>query len=391
MSQYVVWFDSSETGAPVLNNAAGSLLAVLDACLVNGFNLKAVTSLVVAGGVATVTCAGHGFSGIYGKDVEVAGVTPAGLNGRKALTFVDTNTFRFDATGISDQTATGTITAKRSPLGWIKQFTGTNKAIYKRSDVTATAVMLRVDDTNIAPATATDARVVMVESATDVDTYTAPSPTSAQNAGGHYANKGSNNTVAKQWTVVGDGKRFFLVTQNGPNTLPAVNGMACQHFFGDFTSLKAGDAYNTVLFFSNTVFSGSNGYLKLASSDAPAISPFALVARAYAQVSVSIPVATQGIGNDFSGGPTHSVYPSPVDSGLVILPGMPIREYNVAGGNPVRGILKPLCFFMAIYPFNHQAIIDPVANLPGRKVLALAGNFVANPLQFGVDITGPWD
>ena len=43
MSQYVVWFDSSETGAPVLNNAAGRLIGVLDACLITGFNTKAVT------------------------------------------------------------------------------------------------------------------------------------------------------------------------------------------------------------------------------------------------------------------------------------------------------------------------------------------------------------
>ena len=32
-----IYYDSSETGAPVLNNAAGSLDAVLYACLVTGF------------------------------------------------------------------------------------------------------------------------------------------------------------------------------------------------------------------------------------------------------------------------------------------------------------------------------------------------------------------
>ena len=54
MSQFVMWFDSSETGAPVLNNANGSMIAVLDACLVTGFNNKAVQSINVAAGVAAV-------------------------------------------------------------------------------------------------------------------------------------------------------------------------------------------------------------------------------------------------------------------------------------------------------------------------------------------------
>ena len=43
-------FDSTMTGAPTLANVAGNLLAVLDACLVDGFGLKTVDSLVVASG-----------------------------------------------------------------------------------------------------------------------------------------------------------------------------------------------------------------------------------------------------------------------------------------------------------------------------------------------------
>ena len=47
------FFDSSETGAPALNNVAGSALEVIRACLRTGFNSRVVTSIVVAAGVAT--------------------------------------------------------------------------------------------------------------------------------------------------------------------------------------------------------------------------------------------------------------------------------------------------------------------------------------------------
>lgn len=43
--------------------AAGRMIALLDACLVNGFNLKSVTSLRVADGVATVTTDGDAIAG----------------------------------------------------------------------------------------------------------------------------------------------------------------------------------------------------------------------------------------------------------------------------------------------------------------------------------------
>jgi hypothetical protein len=79
-----IWFDSSEVGAPTLNNAAGSLLEILRACLINGFGSKTVTSISVTAGVATATCAAHGFLGTYGKLVLIEGSGEALLNGQRA-------------------------------------------------------------------------------------------------------------------------------------------------------------------------------------------------------------------------------------------------------------------------------------------------------------------
>src|SRR5262245_46103659 len=136
MANEVIWYDSAEAGAPVLNNAAGSLLAVLEACLVNGFNLKTVT-INVAGGVATASCNAHGFTTAAGKLILIAGATPAALNGLKQPSVIDANTFTFAAPGVPDGAATGAITAKRAPLGWTKVYAGANKGVFKSSDVTA--------------------------------------------------------------------------------------------------------------------------------------------------------------------------------------------------------------------------------------------------------------
>jgi hypothetical protein len=394
MSQYVVWFDSSETGAPVLNNVAGSLLAVIKACGVTGFNVKTVTSISVAGGVATASCAGHGYSSTYGKDVEVSGCSEAALNGRKALTYTDTNTFKFSAVGVADGTySTGAITAKRSPLGWVEQYSGTNKSIFKRSDVTATAMMLRVDDSNIAPATATDARCLMVESATDVDTYSASfAPTIAQVVGGCFMNKGTNSATAKQWTLIGDSKRLLLITQHSGTLLPGANAGAVPFFFGDFTSFKAGDQYNCLLSASSTAYSGSSGGQRFAFNDSTPQAGGALVARHWAQVTPSIATGFQGFGNGSSGDTTWPVYPSPIDSGLVVVPGWLVREFDSTYAHPVRGILKFPVHLLARNPFNHLQILDAIDLLPGRKVIVLStfsGGTTVGPI--GVDLTGPWD
>ena len=386
MSEFVVWFDSSDVGAPVLNNTAGSLIGVLDACLVTGFNTKTVTSIVVASGVATVTCAGHGFSGTYGKDVLIAGATPAALNGRKELTFVDANTFRF-ATTAPNGTATGTIVAKRDALGWVKQFAGTNLAIYKRSDVTATSMMLRIDDTNAGIATATDARARMIETATDINTLTGLCPTDAQVTGGHFIGKGGNSASAKSWVLVGSGKSFYLLTSTNLSALrqPA-------YFFGDFTSYKAGDVYNCISGGSASALGGED---RVAGpiSDFPGFvagKRELAIARSFNQTGTCVlgnhlGYGSVGSGTNATGNPA---YPSPIDGGLLINPQIVISENST--GYPARGVMPGLCQLLAQAPFARLQIVEPIVSLPNRKLLAVIIGSANTDYQFAIDITGPW-
>jgi hypothetical protein len=77
----VKFFHSGMAGAPTLNGTAGSLVSVLTACLVNGFAVSAVASLVVADEIATVTMAGSHPAEV-GSVVAVSGASPGGLNGK---------------------------------------------------------------------------------------------------------------------------------------------------------------------------------------------------------------------------------------------------------------------------------------------------------------------
>ena len=392
MTQYVVWYDSSETGAPVLNNVAGSLLAVIDACGITGFNTRAIT-IMVSGGVATATSNGHGYSGLYSKDIEVAGATPAGLNGRKALTYVDTNTFRFDATGIADGAATGSITAKRSPFGLVKQHTGTNKAIYKRADATASSMMMRVLDTAAAPASATDARVFMVETATDVDTYTGQGPTPAQIADGQFWTKGASSATAKQWAIIGTSKGFLLVTPNSANVLPqAGNNIAASLMaFFDFPSFKAGDAYNTALCGPIVGGAGSTANTLSRSSGFVVGDASLVIARAHSQVGGAVRGNCTGIATGTSGdNNSWPVSPSPIDNGLFVFPSILLTEDNAASGYPPRGVVPGLCQVLARFPFQHYQIVESINALPGRKLLALNHGANGTGGVIAVDLTGPW-
>lgn len=126
-----VFYHSGMAGFPAGNTrTAGGLIAVLDACLVNGANLLTAVTLTQAGGVATATFAGnHNFA--IGDSVEVSGATPTAYNGRKTVTAktVDAVSFAVDAGTASP--ATGTVQIKHPGAGWSKTWSDGNAAAYR--------------------------------------------------------------------------------------------------------------------------------------------------------------------------------------------------------------------------------------------------------------------
>ncbi len=382
----VKYFHSSMTGAPTISGQAGTLIATLDACLVNGFGSGTLDSLVIAGGIATATrAAGH--SGEVGAVMLLAGGTVSGggsVNGEKKVITATATTFTFDATGISNQTATGTITAKIAPATWAKTYSGTNLAAYKPSDVTATGCLLRVDDTGT-----TNSRVVGYETMSDVNTGTGAFPTSTQVSGGAFwAKSSAANSTTRPWILVSDGRMFYLsiAYTNGSTT-------SYQTFaFGDPINTKSSDPYCCLLNAAASDETGSTAGQNPSGfdrGDGTGVTGACYMPRAYTGLGTAItfrkmfpPLATA---TTVYSGASGVPYPNPADGGLYVVP-----HYLLEQATVVLRATSPGFYctpqFVGITTFANRDSVTGVTGLTGKTLKAvLSGTGTAF-----IDITGPW-
>jgi len=394
MANEIVWFDDTETGAPTLNNAAGSLDAVLYACLVTGFNPKSGLAISVAGGVATVTLASHGYT--TQKMVDIAGAGTSAINGRKLITVTGSGSFTFPAPGVADGTISGSITAKRSPLGWLRDLNSANVSIYKRSDSAATAMGLRIDDTGAGIATVDAARVRMVEAWSDLNTFTGPAPTDTQLSGGFYWTKGANSTTAKKWVIVGDSRTFYLFSDCSTYPASSFNQLPTGIYgFGDLASFRSPDAYGA--FLSGSTSAGGTSSFSPGSGQSLGVfssSNACVLSRPYSGVGTAIYAVSVTPGAGMLG--AHGApYPSPVDSGLPLSLQVLAAENNSVMVYPLRGAFRGLA-----EPLVNFSVGALAANM-NRQVLSGFTGSTKSYLMTGFqqagsygmaafDLTGPW-
>lgn len=384
----VVWYHSDEAGAPVLTPTAGSLVAVLDACLVNGFNVRAAT-ITVSGGVAVATSPGHGYEA--GKVVLVSGASPAALNGRVRLATVSQDAFTFAAPGVPDGPASGTISVKRAPLGWAKQFAGTGRAIYKRTAPEASAQMIRVDDRGTSPATPRMARVYGVESATAVDTVGPRFPTNTQVASGLYWTKGVDyDPGGRAWSLVGDAAAFYLVLATTPLADYSGDPPRAVHFFGDLVRYNSADAYCAAIMGGEYDPGGASAdpsAWRLSISDTNA---GAWIARSHLGTGAAQRMGLNGYGaNGAPFGLEYPAAPNPVDGSVQFA--QPVRAHTASAlpAAVARGEMPGLVQTLNSNASGYFADRTVYAGLTGsaREVLVLrAGQGMAAAF----DITGPW-
>lgn len=363
-------FSSTNTSAPTLNNTAGSLITLLDACLVNGYGSVTLSSLVVSSNVATATvAAGHGFTmlGTVGPVIKIEGAAPSGLNGEWRITVTTSTAFTFATTGISDQTATGTITAKRAPAGFAKAFSGTNKAAYRSNDIAGTRFFLRIDDTGT-----TDARVRGYEAMDDVDTVTSGYgifPTNAQVSGGGYVWKSSSATN-QLWTLFSDGQIIYFF-DNASST--NWQGGFC---FGDPDPYLSTDAHRCMILCGTSASSTYTFYQFNTTG-------YSFFARSYTQLGTAVGSSRYSHGKTSalcSGGQS---YPAPIGDLLHLWPVECWEESTVARGM-MPGVWNPIHSNSAI---SHGTVIDSIPQLPGRTFFIQA---VGSVYRAAFDITGPW-
>lgn len=375
------------TGTPVLNGTAGSQIAVLAACLANGVGLKTAT-IAVASGIATATFStGHSFT--PNTIALFADATPAALNGEKRILSVTTNTATFAAAGVADGAATGTITAKLAPAGWIELFSATNLSCFKPTAIESSGCVLRVDDTN-----ATLARVVGYESMTDANNGLGAFPTAAQFAGGMYWGKSSAaGATARPWMLFADDQAFHLWVAASASY--PTHGTLFS--FGDILSDKSGDAYRALLTGGaanvlSVVAPGCLGYGHASAAGANAYMPRADTGLGGSQLVKKI--AAHNLGSGYSGTTAYNsnalMYPNRPDNSLRLSP------IEIFAGGHIRGRVAGVYHSPQIFGESFQTG-DPVQGTgiyAGRTFMALRvggpGIQLSNAGVAFIDITGPW-
>lgn len=276
----IKFYVHSNNNAPQLQNAYGSMIGVLDACLVNGISLGQVSSLTAIGTTVTaVFSTAHNL--LQYQVLKLAGANQSEYNGEhRILTVPNATSVTFQLANVpSVTTASGVITASLPPLGWERPFSSNHpisgwKAAYRSKNVLlASRPFLRVAD-EPDPAYNTNyakfAKVGIVEDMLDIDTMIgvqAPFDASAPNknwigtgsgtsaingwARWYYARPydfTSNNADSdvpdnrqREYIVVGNTDYFYILPTSG------FGGYAVCYGFGEFQSYLLADTANNFL------------------------------------------------------------------------------------------------------------------------------------------------
>ena len=383
-------------GAPTLNGVAGALIGLLEACLCTGFGLRSATSLVVSGGVATLTMASDAKNGnLLHSVILVEGVTGAltALNGEQRVTAASSTTLSF-ATAAPDGTAAGSITVKSAPAGWEKKFSGTNKAVFKSLSPEANTSYLWVNDTGT-----TNANVRAYEAMTDVDTGTGAAPTVLDSAtGGFWMKSSAANATAVRWDLFADARAFYYCPVPSSGAAPSNIGQ-CSHFFGDEVAYKSGDAFATAVFSSTSAPGGNVGLgAVFCNNQAPANSTNRFL-RSYSGLGGAVSLFSaplSGSPQSVSGADVaFGVFPTPTDGGLR-LSRIQVIEAALSGASAVLRGSKPGAYHTPqsdLYKYFQRG--DVVA-LGEKKLYAIYAGATSGDMAGSVagrgffDITGPW-
>ncbi|MEG0149170.1 MAG: hypothetical protein RR701_07290 [Comamonas sp.] len=379
-------FYSAMAGAPVLNGVAGSLIALLDACLVTGWGLKAVDSATISAGVCRLNFASGKSAAEVDAVVLVAGASPAGLNGEQRVTAISSNWVEFK-TALPDGTVTGSVSFKMAPAGWTKPFSGTNLAVYQSADAQSTKMFVRIDDT-----AADHVRLRGYETMSDVNTGAGLFPLDAQIAGGGYLNKAAGPGPAPvKWRLVADGRGMYLSVVGYSFYGPTVESGRTV-FIGDFQAYRpGGDPYAFV------IGSGpSSAYSDTAGVCDQGVEASHYAARAYHGIGGAVAHSSVAeVGSSATSGTQSSLgaFPSVIDGGLRLS-----RRFVAQGSTP-RGVFPGLYTVpqsevgLTIPPLYRQQGAGPTE---GRVLLAIgcgasSQTFPSPSLGISfIDITGPW-
>lgn len=382
----VKFFHSNMQSSPTLTNAAGSLIGILDACLVNGFGSLTASSAVVSAGKLVLTFASaHSFQKY--AVARISGITDAGytgLNGDfKVDTVISATSISIVVTGYSDATLTSTVTALMAPLGWTKLYTDTNRAVYQSSDATSSLMTFMFNDT----ATMYTA-VRGYESASSASAGTGPFPTTSQQSVWQWYK--SVDSTARGWYLFGDSKTVYFVCF--PSS--SYSSYSMTQGFGDFTPIVSSDAYRAFIGATNYTDSANNPwaqYTSIGTADPSYSGPWAprsyntlpnVPVRLYNRWQLYNYCSNDG-GGCISGSPGSIPWPNPIDGGLMLADIYLLEGYNLRGR--MRGVYATS---QATGRTLAHGTIFPDVNGKAYIYMWNTGNNSGGGIFF--DITGPW-
>ena len=254
-TQIYAWTD---VGAPSIT-LAGLGNDILKAILVNGYNSKVITSLVVSGNTATVTSTAHGR--LTGDWINGTGANESYVNGDFKITVTDTDHYTYVVSG-ADATATGTITHKKAAAGWTNPFNnGTTDAVFKSPVLNRYIVFNNVSSSYD--------QVTGYSTLTNFTSYASNNGTDKLQ--GVWNSTGSTlsdaritkgTTASCPWIVIAkDGGKLIhiLIGVSRGYSTPLDSISWYYSWFGEFKSNVAGDTYNFALVMDNYNLSWSSG------------------------------------------------------------------------------------------------------------------------------------
>lgn len=366
----VKYFDNLMSGMPTLSQTPGTLIGVLDACLVNGFGSVTLNSLVVSSNIATGTVSGgHGFAmtGDVGPVINIAGATLSGLNDEwRIFSVPDSTTFTFVTTGISDQTATGTITAKRSPAGWEKVYAGTNKAAYRSLNNASTLMFFHVLEPE-----SNYSILSSYETMSNVDTGT------GKNIGNYYFDRAYDGN-SKAWRVVADDCGCYIFSADYINA----NYLYSSCFCGDIVKSMSADQYNHFIVGNYTVDTASVSYLLGLGQNYRNGS----IARSHSQFGTAI--NTTRLSHSIVGetvGNGSCTYPNPAGNDVIVAPIEVWTHTETVLRGWMPGMYSPL---HNAANFPDRTFLNSAIGLNTLRTLVITRTTQSSSIA--LDITGPW-
>ena len=232
----IKFYVHTNNNAPQLQNAYGSMINVLDACLVNGINIGTISSLAASG--TTVTAL---FSSLHNlmqyQVIKITGANQSEFNGEhRILTVPNAQSVTFElAAAPSTTIATGTITASLPPMGWDKPFSSVNpngggKAAYRSTNLLLPSrPFLRVVDELDPAYTATYAKyakVGIVEDMIDIDTMLGvQAPFNSAYPDKNWVGTGNGASAINGWAKWYYSRSGPISNTSNPDTAPrSING-----------------------------------------------------------------------------------------------------------------------------------------------------------------------